>query len=74
MTGLQKSLNHSYRPEPSPFKAEFKKLGITAGAVAVYIKRSHTHTLNMLNGVAPIPAEIEAKMKEFIEMVKADRG
>ena len=73
MTQLQKSLSHLYRPQPSPLKAGFQKLGVTAGAVAVYIRRSHTHTLNMLNGVVPIPAEIEDKMKQLIEMVKANR-
>jgi hypothetical protein len=73
MNRLQKSLTHSYRPVPSPLKAEFQKLGLTAGAVAVYIRRSHTHTLNMLNGVNPIPAEVETKMKELVEIVKADR-
>ena len=41
--------------------------------MAVYIRRSHTHTLNMLNGVNPIPAEVETKMKELVEIVKADR-
>jgi hypothetical protein len=63
-----------YRPIPSPFKQKFQELGIRAGAVAVYIQRSYPHTLNMLNGVAPVPSKIEAKMQELVEEIKSQNG
>lgn len=63
-----------FKPIPSPFKEKFQRLGIRAGAVAVYIGRSYPHTLNMLNGVAPVPKSIEAKMEKLIGEIKAQNA
>ena len=59
-----------YRPIPSPFKEKFRELGIRAGAVAVFIQRSYPHTLNMLNGVAPVPEKIEKRMQQLVEEIE----
>ena len=63
-----------YRPIPSPFKQKFQELGIRASAVAVYIKRSYPHTLNYLNGVAPVPRPIAEKMQALIEEVTSQNA
>jgi hypothetical protein len=40
----------------------------------VYIERSYPHTLNMLNGVAPVPKTIEKKMQKLIEEIQAQNA
>ena len=61
------------RPQPTPYRQELKDLNVTVGAEAQFISRTYVHTLNMLNGVENIKPEIQAKIKELIQLVKNDQ-
>ncbi len=56
----------SYKPKPHPIKFELQRNSISQGAAARYSGVSYQHFCNQLNGVSPMAAGIERKLKDLI--------
>lgn len=57
---------------PHPFKAEFKKANIKLWQLHRLLggKPSGGHICNMLNGLVPMPPEVENKLQEILAEIK----
>jgi hypothetical protein len=53
-------------PTPSEYKSKFKKYGVPACNIAVFLGFSYPYTLNLLNGIARITPEVDAKLKDLL--------
>jgi hypothetical protein len=58
------SLNHH------PFKEQIEKSGLRLWQVAKVVGRSDSNVSRMLNGIVPMPSEIEAKIRELLAETK----
>ena len=74
MPSIEQDFLTKIRPKPHPYKFQLLKLGVSVGATAVYVDRVYPYVMNMLNGVYPMTARTERKIKELIEKVKASIG
>ena len=65
-----KDFKEKYRIQRHPLKAEFRKLGISNGELANYLKISSVRVNQFLNGFTGTPFEIEKKMENLVKELK----
>lgn len=57
-------------PKPHPIKTILKKNNISIASVARHLGLSFTYVTNLINGVARVTPENEAKLQEIIKHLK----
>ena len=65
-----KDFKEKYRIQRHPLKAEFKKLKISNGELANYLKISPVRANQFLNSVTSTPPEIEQKMQKLVKELR----
>jgi len=57
-------------PKPHPIKTVLKKNNVSVAALAKHLGLSFTYVTNLINGVARVTPENEAKLQEIIRHLK----
>ena len=74
MSSIQQDFFTQIRPKPSRYKKKLIELGISIGAVANYVGLTYPYVMNQINGVYPMTAQTEAKIKRLIDLIKQEKN
>jgi len=64
---------NTFELTPLPAKAIFKEHRVPLNRVAVYLKISYTHCLNIMNGVSKPSAEIQDRIRKAVHSLESKR-